>query len=69
MRWPFTSTIPSLWITWYDLAPASRDEYLQWLHQRYMPLLVARPGVMWAAHYAAEERPLRTAKTFDRPRR
>jgi hypothetical protein len=60
---------PALWITWYDLAPASRDEYLQWLHQRYMPLLVARPGVVWAAHYAAEERPLRTAKTFDRPRR
>jgi hypothetical protein len=43
-----------LWISWYDLAQRNRDEYLAWLHERYLPGILKRPGVVWAAHYAAE---------------
>jgi len=46
----------ALWITWYDLAEARRDEYLAWLHGRYAPALLARAGVLWAAHYASVEK-------------
>jgi hypothetical protein len=60
---------PALWITWYDLASETRDEYLQWLHGRHMPSLVTRPGVSWAAHYAAQEQPVHTAKRNGRARR
>jgi hypothetical protein len=59
----------ALWITWYDLASDTRDEHLAWLHERHMPFLVARPGVSWAAHYAAQERPVHTAKRSGRARR
>lgn len=60
---------PALWITWYDLASDTRETYLRWLHERYMPALVERPGVLWVAHYAAEERPVHTAKSDGRVRR
>ncbi len=46
----------ALWITWYDVAPAARAEYLAWLHQSYLPALVKRPGYLAAAHYATVER-------------
>lgn len=39
-------------IAWYDIAPPQRAEYLAWLHQTYIPLMLKRPGVLWAAHYA-----------------
>lgn len=42
-----------LWITWYDLPEDGRDAYLSWLHERYIPRMLDRPGVMWAAHYAS----------------
>lgn len=45
----------AFWITWYDLPVAGRDAYLSWLHGTYMPKVQARPGVLWAAHYASEE--------------
>lgn len=45
-----------LWITWYDLPAEGRDAYLSWLHGTYIPKVLARPGVLWAAHYAAEEK-------------
>ena len=44
----------AFWITWYDLPVAGRDAYLSWLHGTYMPKVQARPGVLWAAHYASE---------------
>lgn len=44
----------AFWITWYDLPDAGRDQYLDWLHNTYMPKVAARPGVLWAAHYASE---------------
>jgi hypothetical protein len=42
-----------LWITWYNLPVAGCDDYLAWLHQSYIPIVLQRPGVLWAAHYAS----------------
>ena len=44
----------ALWFTWYDLPDAGCDEHLAWLHGDYMPKVLARQGVLWAAHYASE---------------
>jgi hypothetical protein len=46
-----------VWISWYDLDEAHRAEYLSWLHERYLPGIMKRPGIVWAAHYAAEPGP------------
>ena len=46
-----------LWISWYDLEDAGRDEYLAWLHERYLPAMLKRPGIRWATHYAADRKP------------
>lgn len=46
-----------LWISWYDLEEAGRDEYLSWLHERFLPGMLKKPGVQWAAHYAADKNP------------
>jgi hypothetical protein len=46
----------ALSITWYDLPEEGRGEYLQWLHEIYMPRFVQRPGYLWAAHYASQDR-------------
>ena len=40
-----------LWITWYGLPADRRDEYLSWLHGTYIPRVLKRPGILWAAHY------------------
>lgn len=44
-----------LWITWYDLPADGHDHYLSWLHGIYIPKLLKRPGLLWAAHYALEK--------------
>ena len=44
-------------LSYYDLADDKRDAYLAWLHERYLPALVKRPGIEWAAHYLAEKGP------------
>jgi hypothetical protein len=36
---------------WYDLEDAKRADYLAWLHDAYLPEIMARPGILWAAHY------------------
>lgn len=43
-----------IWATWYDLDAADRDDFLAWLHGDYLPSLLARPGIAWAAHYESE---------------
>lgn len=43
------------WISWYNLPEDGRDQYLAWLHGDYIPKVLARSGVLWAAHYASEE--------------
>jgi len=57
----------ALRITWYDLPDDRRDAYLSWLHDVHMPRLTQRAGVLWAAHYASEPKPLHTTKK--KPRR
>ncbi|MGZ5093543.1 MAG: hypothetical protein ACXWCY_19105 [Burkholderiales bacterium] len=42
-------------ISWYDVGGAVKQEYLSWLHERYLPRILKRPGIAWAAHYATEK--------------
>jgi hypothetical protein len=42
------------WISWYDLPEESRDAYLAWAHEIYIPKVLSRSGVIWAAHYASQ---------------
>jgi hypothetical protein len=44
----------ALWITWYDLPDAGREDYFAWLKDRYIPQFLERPGFVWAAHYQSE---------------
>lgn len=46
-----------LWISWYDLPENGRDAYLAWAHCTYIPRLLERPGLLWAAHYCSEVSP------------
>ncbi len=45
----------ALWITWYDLPDNGRDAHISWVHNTYIPKVLERSGVLWAAHYASEE--------------
>jgi hypothetical protein len=36
---------------WYDLEDTAEAAYLAWLHGHYLPEIMARPGILWAAHY------------------
>lgn len=45
-----------IWINWYDLPDDGRETYLSWLHDTYIPKVLARSGVLWAAHYASENK-------------
>jgi hypothetical protein len=47
-----------LWISWYDLPESGRDAYLAWLHGKFIPGMLKKPGVLWAAHYAAQAQPI-----------
>lgn len=48
----------ALWITWYGLPANGREAYLAWLHGKFIPKILKKPGVLWAAHYAAQPQPL-----------
>lgn len=41
-----------LWVTWYDLPEKDRDAHLAWLHGTYIPKILKKPAVLYAAHYA-----------------
>jgi len=47
-----------LWISWYGLPDDGRDAYLAWLHGKFIPRMLKKPGVLWAAHYAAQAQPV-----------
>ena len=49
-----TFVSPGFWITWYNLPEKGREEFLSWLHGTYIAKVLARPGVLSAAHYASE---------------
>lgn len=36
---------------WYDLPARNAEEYLNWLHEEYLPAIIRLPGHLWAAHY------------------
>lgn len=56
----------ALWITWYDLPDEGREAYLSWLHETYIPGILERPGVLWAAHYATVKKgTMRTMRRED----
>lgn len=55
-----------IWITWYDLAPESREDYLSWVNERYIPHLLKRSGFLWAAHYASIQKGDVRVHTSDR---
>jgi hypothetical protein len=40
-----------IWATWYDMAEENRHAFNDWLHGQYLPELMRKPGVAWAAHY------------------
>lgn len=44
----------AIWVTWYDLPAADRRPYFTWLHETYIPRVLAQPRVLWAAHYQSE---------------
>lgn len=54
-----------IWITWYDLQENGRNDYLQWLHEKYLPSLLKRPGYLWAAHYATVDKGARRINARD----
>jgi hypothetical protein len=39
------------WISWYDLAKENADDHIAWLHDAYIPKMLRRRGVLWAAHF------------------
>jgi hypothetical protein len=44
----------ALWISRYDLPAADTTRYLDWAHGTYIPRLLTRPGILWAAHLFCE---------------
>lgn len=44
----------SISIEWYDLDPDDVNDHHEWLHHVHIPEVVARPGIVWAAHYEVE---------------
>jgi len=39
------------WFSWYDLPDEMREQHVAWLHKTYIPRILSKPGVLWAAHY------------------
>jgi hypothetical protein len=46
-----------LWIIWYNLPAEGREAHLAWLHGTYIPKILKKPGVLWAAHYKSDKEP------------
>lgn len=45
----------ALLVSWYDLPEEGRERHLAWLHGKYIPKLLAAPGVLSAAHYEVDQ--------------
>ena len=41
----------AIWAQWYDLPDDRRADHCAWLDREYLPRLVTRPGLAWAALY------------------
>jgi hypothetical protein len=55
-----------IWATWHDLPAAALSEHTAWLHERYLPSMLARPGYLWAAHVENVDWPEREAHNQQR---
>lgn len=57
----------AIWANWYNLPRGNKDEYLDWLHGKFMPKILGNPGVLWAAHYRVDQKPIghRITRTQD----
>jgi hypothetical protein len=55
-----------IWATWHDLAPETASEHVAWLHERYLPAMLRRPGYLWAAHIENVDWPEREAASARR---
>ena len=42
-----------IWLLFYDIAAADRDQYVDWFHRYHVSEKLARPGYRWAAHFEA----------------
>lgn len=40
-----------IWASWYDLPAKGREAHLEWVHGTYIPAILKKLGVLWAAHY------------------
>ena len=47
----------AIWATWYDLPAEGRDAHLAWVNGSYIPALLKKPGILYAAHYASAHVP------------
>ena len=57
----------AIWANWYNLSGKDKDGYLEWLHGKFMPKVLGNPGVLWAAHYQVDQKPIghRITRTQD----
>jgi hypothetical protein len=58
-----------IYALWYDLAPGTKAEYLDWLHGTHLPAMLQRHGYLWAAHVenvTSAEREARSAARLTR---
>jgi hypothetical protein len=39
------------WFSWYDLPQEGSGEHIAWLNESYIPGILNKPGVLWAAHF------------------
>ena len=62
--------MPTTWlISWYDLPDDGRDAYLRWAHETYMPAMLERPGILWAAHFLSDQKPIQAGMPAGEPGR
>jgi len=43
-----------IWATWYDVADADRDAFIEWEQKEYLPALAANSRYNWVARYASK---------------
>ena len=42
------------WISWFDLSDDKRHDFFTWAYESYVPMVLARDGLLWGALYASE---------------
>jgi hypothetical protein len=60
----------AIWAQWYNLAggqAGANNDFLDWMHGKFMPKILRNPGVLWAAHYKVDQKsvPHRIVTTRD----